>query len=309
MDIFDTKNISPMLISEMQDPFDSPDYIYEIKWDGIRCVSYLGSDTDMRNKRNKLMAPIFPELEGLHKQTKTKCILDHELLVLKNGVPDFYEVQKRSLMTNPFKIKLAADRFPASIIAYDILYYRDKEITMLPLIERKKYLEEVVQENNLISVSRFIENDGIKLFELVKAKSLEGIVAKRKDSLYWQGKKTKDWIKCKIMSTEDCIICGYILKANNMTSLVLGQYDNDDVLVYRGHVTLGASLRTLNQYKYKVIDYSPFGFVPEGNNEAIWLAPDLVCIVESMPTEKDSFRQPVFKGIRDDKSPKECKVE
>ena len=178
---------------------------------------------------------------------------------------------------------------------------------MLPLMERKKYLEDVVQENNLISVSRYIENDGIKLFELVKAKSLEGIVAKRKDSLYWQGKKTKDWIKCKVMSTEDCIICGYILKANNMTSLVLGQYDGD-ALIYRGHVTLGASLRILNQHKYEIIDYSPFGYVPEGNNGAVWLKPELVCIVESMPSEKDSFRQPVFKGIRDDKLAIECKI-
>ena len=307
MDIFDTKTISPMLISEMQDPFDSPDYIYEIKWDGIRCVSFISDVTDMRNKRNKLMIPIFPELENLHKQVKTKCILDHELLVLKNGVPDFYEVQKRSLMTNSFKIQLAADRYPASVIAYDILYYKDKEITMLPLMERKKYLEDVVQENNLISVSRYIENDGIKLFELVKAKSLEGIVAKRKDSLYWQGKKTKDWIKCKVMSTEDCIICGYILKANNMTSLILGQYDGD-TLIYRGHVTLGASLRILNQHKYEIINYSPFGYVPEGNNDAVWMKPELVCIVESMPTEKDSFRQPVFKGIRDDKPAIECKI-
>ncbi|WP_143322481.1 DNA ligase [Clostridium sp. HBUAS56010] len=305
MDIFDTKNISPMLISEMQDPFNSPEYIYEIKWDGIRCVSFLSDETDMRNKRNKLMIPIFPELENLHKQVKTKCILDHELLVLRSGVPDFYEVQKRALMSNPFKIKLASDRFPASIIAYDILYYKDKEITMLPLIERKKYLEDVVMENNLISVSRYVEKDGIKLYELVKAKSLEGIVAKRKDSLYWQGKKTKDWIKCKVMSTEDCVICGYILKANNMTSLVLGQYD-DDVLTYRGHVTLGVSLRILNQHKYKVVDYSPFGYIPEGNSEAVWLTPELVCIVESMPTEKDGFRQPVFKGIRDDKAAREC---
>ena len=307
MDIFDKKNISPMLISEMQDPFDSPDYIFEIKWDGIRCVSYLSSNTDMRNKRNKLMISVFPELENLHKQVKTKCILDHELLVMKNGKPDFYEVQKRAMMTNPFKIKLAADRYPASIVAYDILYYKDKEITMLPLMERKKYLEDVVIENNIISVSRYIKSDGIKLFELVKSQNLEGIVAKRENSLYWQGKKTKDWIKCKVMSTEDCIICGYILKANNMTSLVLGQY-NDDTLVYRGHVTLGASLRILNRHKYKVINYSPFGYVPEGNNDAVWFAPELVCIVESMPTEKDSFRQPVFKGIRDDKLAKECVV-
>jgi len=307
MDIFESRNISPMLISEMVDPFDSTNFIYEIKWDGIRTLSFLDTKTDMRNKRNKLMVPIFPELESLYKQVKTKCIIDHELLVLKNGIPDFYEVQKRALMSNSFKIKLAADKYPASVIAYDILYYKDKDITMLPLMERKKYLTDVVIENNLISVSRFIENDGIKLYELVKEKGLEGIVAKRKDSLYWQGKRTKDWVKCKIMSTVDCVICGYIPKENNMTSLVLGQYD-DDVLVYKGHVTLGVSLRILKEHKYKTIDYSPFGYVPPGNEDCVWLAPELVCIVESMPTEKESFRQPVFKGIRDDKLAIECKV-
>ncbi|MGC6175521.1 DNA ligase [Lacrimispora sp. 38-1] len=307
MDIFDSKSVSPMLISEMQDPFDSPNHIFEIKWDGIRCLSYLDDGTEMRNKRNKLMIPIFPELEALYRQVKVKCILDHELLVLKNGVPDFFEVQKRALMSNQFKIKLAADRYPASIIAYDILYYKDKDITMLPLMERKKYLQDVIVENHIISVSRYVENDGIMLFDLVKEKGLEGIVAKRKDSLYWPGKRTKDWIKCKIMAADDCVICGYIPKENHMTSLVLGQYD-DDILVYKGHVTLGVSLNILNQHKYKIIDYSPFGYVPEGNKDAVWLAPELVCIVESMPTEKDSFRQAVFKGIRDDKSAIECKI-
>lgn len=307
MDIFESRNISPMLISETAEPFDSPNYIYEIKWDGIRALSFLDTKTDMRNKRNKLMISIFPELESLYKQVKTKCIIDHELLVLKNGLPDFYEVQKRALMSHPFKIKLAAEKYPASVIAYDILYYKDKDITMLPLMERKKYLADAVIENHLISVSRFIENDGIKLFELVKEKGLEGIVAKRKNSLYWQGKRTRDWVKCKIMSSDDCVICGYIVKDNNFTSLVLGQYDNN-VLVYKGHVTLGVSLKVLKKYKYKVIDDSPFGYVPPGNADCVWLAPELVCIVESMPTEKESFRQPVFKGIREDKSAKECKV-
>ena len=307
MDLFDSKNVSPMLISEMKAPFDSPDHIYEIKWDGIRCISFLSDKTDMRNKRNKLMIPLFPELEDLYKQVKVKCILDHELLVLRNGIPDFYEVQKRALMSNQFKIKLAASKYPASIITYDILYYKDKDITMLPLMERKKYLDDAIIENHLISVSRYVENNGIMLFNLVKEKGLEGIVAKRKDSLYWPGSRSKDWIKCKIMASDDCVICGYIPKENNMTSLILGQYD-DDLLVYKGHVTLGVSLRILNEHKYQIIDYSPFGYVPKGNENAVWLAPELVCIVESMPTEKDSFRQPVFKGIRDDKSAIECRI-
>lgn len=307
MDIFEERNISPMLIYEMKDPFDSPDYIYEIKWDGIRCISYLDKEIDMRNKRNKLMIPLFPELENLHKQVKAKCILDHELIVMRDGMPDFYEVQKRALMSNPFKIKLSAQKSPASIIVYDILYYKDKEITKLPLMERKKYLEEVVVENSFISISRYIEHDGIKLFEVVKEKELEGIVAKRKTSLYLQGKKTKDWIKCKVMSTEDCVVCGYIPKENNMTSLILGQYNNNE-LIYKGHVTLGVSMRQLLQHEIKKTNYSPFGYVPKGNEEANWIEPNLVCIVESMPTDKEAFRQPVFKGFRDDKLPIECQV-
>lgn len=308
MDIFDEKNIAPMLISEMKDAFDSPDYIFEIKWDGIRCISYLDKDTDMRNKRNKLMIPIFPELADIHKQVKVKCILDHELVVLKNGIPDFYEVQKRALMSNPFKIKLAYQRYPASIIAYDILYYKNKDITMLPLMDRKKYLEDTIVENNFMAVSRFIENNGIKLFELTKDKELEGIVAKKKTSLYWQGKRTKEWIKCKVMTTEDCVVCGYIPKENNMTSLVLGQYSGDE-LVYKGHVTLGVSLRKLiRQTKFEQSDKPPFVIASKSNESTIWLEPNLVCIVESMPTEKEAFRQPVFKGFRDDKAPIECQI-
>lgn len=298
MDMFDKRDIKPMLIKKQVEAFDSLDYIFEIKFDGIRCVAYLDdSEVDLRNKRNKRMLPHTPELSDINKQVKEKCILDGELFVLKNGITDFYEIQRRALLTDPFKIRLAAAKYPACFIAYDILYYKDKDITLMPLMERKRCLEEAVSENNYISVSRFIENDGIKLFELVKKRGLEGIVAKKKDSLYWQGKRSKDWIKCKVMNTEECFICGYIPGDKNMTSFVLGQYD-EDRLVYKGHVSLGVSLRVLNQHKYKVINYSPFGYIPAGNENAIWLAPELVCIVESMPTEKGNFRLPVFRGIR-----------
>lgn len=308
MDLFDNKDIKPMLIAEMQEPFDSSEFIYEIKWDGIRCVAYLNENsTDLRNKRNKVMLPIIPELDHLYKQIKTKCILDGELVVLKNGVPDFYEIQRRSLMNDDFKIQLSKNKNPASYIAYDILYYKNKDVTSIPLIERKKYLDEVVIENNLIAVSRYIEEKGIQLFELVKNQELEGIVAKRKSSLYWQGKRSKDWIKCKLMATDDCVVCGYVPKENNMTSLILGQYDGNN-LIYKGHVTLGVSMKLLQQQGFKTVECSHFEYIPKGNEEATWIEPNLVCIVESMPTEKEAFRQPTFKGFRDDKSPFECQI-
>ncbi|GAA0220874.1 ATP-dependent DNA ligase [Metaclostridioides mangenotii] len=98
MDIFDEKGIKPMLIAEMQEAFDSPDYIFELKLDGIRCIAYLDNDsTDLRNKRDFKLISRFPELDQLHRYVNEKCILDGELIAMKNGVPDFYELQRRIL--------------------------------------------------------------------------------------------------------------------------------------------------------------------------------------------------------------------
>lgn len=308
MDLFNKKGIKPMLISEQKEPYDDPDSIFELKLDGIRCIAYCNNErTDLRNKRDMRLLGRFPELKDIHKSCKSKCILDGELIVINNGVPDFYEVQKRTVMIDLFKIQLASTALPASFVAYDILYYKDKEIAGLPLIQRKKLLAEVVNENDRISISRYVENNGKLLFELAKQQQLEGIVGKKKDSLYWFDKRTKDWVKCKLLSTDDCVVCGYIAKFNNMSSLILGQYD-DDSLIYKGLVSLGVNLRLLNQQQYNAIDFSPLGYVPKGCENAVWIEPNLVCIIESMPNDKESFRQPVFRGFRTKKDPRECVI-
>jgi ATP-dependent DNA ligase len=308
MDLFDKKNIKPMLIYEMKEAFDSEDFLYEIKWDGIRVITYIDENSvDIRNKKNKMMLPTLPELAELNKQVKCKCILDCELVVLKGSYPDFYEVQRRSVMTNQMKINIAMKQLPVSLITYDILYYKDHDVLYTPLIERKKLLEEAIIENERLIVSRFIETYGVELYKQVEEKKLEGIVAKRKTSSYWQGKRSKDWIKCKRMFTDDCIVCGYIFKEKNMTSLILGQYDGDK-LKYKGHVTLGVTLKKLYQQGFKQIECSPFGYQIKGNEKAIWIEPENVCIIEYMPTDKSSYRQAVFKGFRDDKLASECQL-
>ncbi len=105
MDIFDTKNIKPMLIKNTREAFDSPDFIFELKLDGERCIAYLDNNgTELRNKRNQKMLIKVPELSNIHKQIKSKCILDGELIVIEDGKPSFKEIQRRSLMTNTFKI-------------------------------------------------------------------------------------------------------------------------------------------------------------------------------------------------------------
>lgn len=309
-DIFETKDVKPMLISEMTEAFDSEEFIYELKLDGERCIAYLdpNTGTELRNKRNMRMLIKVPELSEIHRQVNSRCILDGELIVLKDGKPDFFEIQKRSLTANSFKIKLQSAQFPASFIAFDVLYYVDRETVSLPLMERKKILDSLItQENDRLSVSRFIEREGKAFYKLAVQQELEGIVAKRRDSKYYFGKRTKDWIKIKNLLDEDFVVCGYIEKENNVISVVLGQY-REDRLVYKGHVTLGVSTEDFRvMAAQKTLDLPPFLETPSGNENAVWIEPKLVCTVKyMMKTGTGSMRQPVFKGLREDKLPEEC---
>ncbi|WP_418427895.1 DNA ligase [Anaerotruncus massiliensis (ex Liu et al. 2021)] len=312
MDIFDEKNIRPMLIGEEAEAFDDPAYLYELKLDGERAIVYLDpkGETELRNKRNKRMLPIFPELSELHRQVKGRCILDGEYIVLKDGKPNFSEVQRRSLMSNPFKIRLAADKLPASFVAFDILYLDGKQLTDLPLTERKDILRRTVTESERMAVSRVVDRGGVELYKLTERAGLEGIVAKRRDSRYYFDKRTKDWIKCKNLLDDDFVVCGYIRKSDHMTSIVLGQYDGA-ALVYKGHVTLGVSGEAFRRIEgHRAVPAPPMD-VPagHGNDLAVWISPDLVCTVKFMErTANGGMRQPVFKGLRDDKKPSDCIV-
>lgn len=308
-DLFEAKNIKPMLIGADSEPFDDPDYIYELKIDGERCVAYLDpqAGTDLRNKRNIRMLPKVPELDGLHRQVERRCILDGELAVISKDGPDFFAIQRRSMMTNPLKIQLAIRQTPACFVAFDLLYMDDHLTTDLPLMERKRLLQEVVrQENARFAVSRFIERGGIAFYEQAKAQKLEGVVAKRRESRYYFDKRTKDWIKVKYLQDEDFVVCGYIRKENHMTSIILGQY-RDGQLLYKGHVTLGVGGENFRLIRAQPVLLTPLFSMPPGNGDAVWVDPALVCTVQyMMKTESGGMRQPVFKGLRTDKRPEEC---
>lgn len=254
------------------------------------------------------LLPKFPELSQLHRQVKKNCILDGELAVIKDEKPNFFEVQRRSLLSNQFKIRLAASSSPACFTAFDILYLDGKPVMDEPLAERKKLLGKTVRENQYLAVSRFIEEKGSAFYRLAEQNNLEGIVAKRKNSKYRPDTRTKDWIKIKFLQDDDFVVCGYIRKSDIISSIVLGQYRGSE-LVYIGHVTLGVSgddFRIIQNHK--TINSPPMP-VPKGhgNENAVWLSPDLVCVVRyMMKTDSGSLRQPVFKGLRYDKSPLEC---
>ena len=242
-DLFEEKEISPMLLGEEKEPFDDPEYIYELKLDGIRCIAYLEKGkVTLRNKRNKDVTDIYPELSEIWRTANKRCILDGELVAFTDGKPDFYALQKRSLMTDGFRIGIAAKRNPVQFVAYDILYVGKKRITDKTQEERKKILSDTVRDGENLSVSRWIEGKGKDFFALTKRQGLEGIVAKRKDGKYHIGKRTRDWIKIKVMQDEDLLICGYQPDENgDVKDLVLGYKDENGKLKNRGKVYLGVS--------------------------------------------------------------------
>lgn len=300
MSLFEEKNLSPMLISQMQEPFNDDKWIYELKLDGCRCIGYFDQTrTCLRNKRNMELLPKFPELKDLHRSVSERTVLDGELVVLRNGVPDFFELQRRTLLTDRFKIEMAAARHPASFVAYDCLCESSHSIMDQPLLVRKEALQSSVRENDLIAVSRYIPTDGIGLFRAADERELEGVVAKRASSLYYPGKRTRDWIKFKRMADEEFVVCGFIRKNSRTISIILGKYHNGSYL-YKGHVTLGVTKAAISQLRES--GTMPFTAIPAGagNENVVWVYPDQVCTVEYMPNTKNSLRQAFFKGFRTD---------
>lgn len=305
MDFFERKDLKPMLIGREGKPFDDSEYIYELKLDGIRSIAYLDdSETIIHNKRNLQVSPLYPELSEIHKQVNNRCILDGEIIVMREGKPDFAEIKRRALMSNPFRIQMAVSKLPVSFIAFDILFLKDRQVMDRPLMERKVLLQDtIILENDKLSISRYIEEQGIRLYKLAEQNQLEGIVAKNKNSLYYPDKRTKEWIKIKYLQDEDFIVCGYIQKERGVTSLILGQY-REGTLVYGGHVTLGVSgedFRRISGHEKRT--EHPFSDLPNGHghDQAVWIKPDLVCTVQFMHRmDGGSMRQPVFKGLRVD---------
>lgn len=305
MDFFVDKNISPMLLEEQKEPFDDENYIFELKLDGIRAIAYLEKDAVyIRNKRNKELIDIYPELKSIFKQAKKPCVLDGELVVLNNdGSPNFFALQKRSLMTDPLRIELEASKNKVHFVAYDILQLGKDYLTDLPLLKRKEFLAKNIVENDLLAISRYIVGQGIKLFNLTKDRGLEGIVAKEKNSRYEIGKRSKNWIKVKNLVDEDFLICGFTLDEDgNIKDLILGQ-EKEKKLVYRGKVFLHISKEEQEIITaFALKNQNKKALFEDISGDIIWIKPELVCTVQYMMLTKDgAMRQPVFKGLRDDK--------
>ncbi len=282
----------PMLLTEVDKAFDDDEYLYELKFDGIRATIHVSPKTFIIFNRNGYdITYLYPELKNIQKLVKEKCIFDGEIVSFEETSPSFSKLQQRSHTKDKSKIDYFAENEPVCFVVFDCVY-KNKSLITLPLIERKKILEKF-NDNDYFIKTHYILKEGIKLFKKIRKANLEGIVAKKLNSYYEINTRTRNWLKIKNFKDEEFYIGGYI-ETKTKTSLLLGEYRNKK-FYFVGKVSITRSRDIYKKIiKMKKINTSPFYEYQE--KEAIYLNPKLKCEVTYLErTKGNNLRQPVFK--------------
>lgn len=302
---FPGEKIKPMLAKLSNRVIDYPDWIYENKFDGYRCISKINDrKVEMLTRNNiTITDTYFPVADEL-KKIEDDVILDGELIVENSkGLGDFQALQNFS----------TTKKGNLNYYVFDILFLNGHDITTLPLLQRKELLDEFFEGYKFKNVIRtqYQIGNGKALFEQVSSKGYEGVIAKAPDSTYQPGKRTDKWLKIKNVTMQEVVVCGYTLPQNSRQyfgSLILGLYENNK-LKYVGNVGTGfteASLKELYIQMEKLrTDANPFDFPVKmlgAKGRPVWIKPELVCNIKYMEWTSDGhLRHPVFMGLRIDK--------
>jgi bifunctional non-homologous end joining protein LigD len=314
-------SIHPMLAESVDKPFDGADWLFEIKWDGYRAVAFLenGKVRLVSRNQNDLTAR-YPELQDLPKSVNAKnAILDGEVVALDDqGRPSFSLMQQRTGF-RPGKRKAVANADVSVVYyAFDLLYLDGHDWRRVPLEERKRKLATLLAPGDFVRYSDHYEQQGKALFEIARQKGLEGIVAKKRDSVY-QERRSSEWLKIKIKHRLECVIGGYTEPEGSRAhfgSIVLGLYDQKGRLIHVGQAGSGFDQRSLDEVwellKALETKKNPFYGEVEALREVDWVKPELVAEIEftdwtgGTTSGGPKLRAPVFLGLRDDKDPKDC---
>lgn len=300
----------PML-AKSSSPFSDEDWIFEIKWDGTRALCYINDDCTFINRRQTDITHRYPEMD-IDKNCDTPCVLDGEIVVLKKGIPSFRDLQKREHLDDAFKIRLLSEKIPAVYVVFDILSVDGQDICGKSLLDRKSQLDKIVSESSHTMVCSYVEEKGEQYYNAVCEKGFEGVMAKRKDSQYFSGKRSDVWLKIKKTTTVDCVIGGFTegegKREDYFGALLLGV--NPSPLTYVGKVGTGFTDEEVkNMYimlKNIEIDTSPFS--EHVKTEKIhYVKPEKVCEVKYQEITNDNkLRAPVFLRLRPNKPPENC---
>jgi bifunctional non-homologous end joining protein LigD len=296
------KGIKPMLAAVTPTPFDRENWLYEIKWDGYRAIAYINNGkVDLLSRNQLSFNEKFAVIANALKAWKIKAVTDGEIVAIdEHGNPDFQALQ------NYFKHGKSAHLV---YHMFDLPWYNGKNLTHLPLLERKQILQQLIPaDNDALRYSNHITGQGIAFYQAAVNKGLEGIMAKAADSSYIMGRRSESWLKIKNTQQTEAIICGYTAGRNSRKhfgAIILGKYEGK-TLKYIGHTGGGFNDKLLKalfiKFQPLLTPVCPFKPKPKTNMPATWLKPELVCEVKFAETTSDGIlRQPIFIGLREDK--------
>jgi bifunctional non-homologous end joining protein LigD len=314
--------VHPMLATLVDKPFDNPQWLFEIKWDGYRAVAFLeGGKARLVSRNQNDMTSQFSELRDLPKHVRARtAILDGEIVALDvAGRPSFSLMQQRTGIGNGGRrIKGSGTAVPIAYNVFDLLYLDGYDLTAIDLETRKELLAGIVSGRGLVRYSDHHLEQGVALFEAAKQQGLEGIVAKHRTSHYEQ-KRSREWLKMKITRSQECVIGGYTDprgSREHFGSIILGLYDEKGRLLHVGQAGSGFTERTHEEMWRRLqklkTDKNPFANKVESTRGTHWVKPELVAEIKftEWTHETDGggvkMRAPVYLGLRTDKPPREC---
>jgi DNA ligase D-like protein (predicted ligase)/DNA ligase D-like protein (predicted polymerase)/DNA ligase D-like protein (predicted 3'-phosphoesterase) len=304
--------VEPMLAQPARELPASDDYLYEVKWDGLRALVFL-DEGQMRihGRKGMDLAPQFPELLAAEQSFRaTSAVFDGEIVCLDSaGKPDFANVIQRMQQKAEGAIERAKTKSPAVFYLFDCLYLDGRPIVNEPLSRRREWLSDSIRKGGAYRLSEVVD-DGPAFFEAVKQIGLEGIMAKLRASPYMPGKRTESWLKIKVRQTTECIIIGYTRGSGDREAtfgaLHLGQI-NDGELKYVGKVGTGFDDRTMKALSAEIKKLTtvakPIKQKLLDDSQSIWVESKLMCEAQFMRITKDGMlREPVFIRLRPDLS-------
>ncbi|HLB40472.1 MAG TPA: non-homologous end-joining DNA ligase, partial [Candidatus Babeliales bacterium] len=279
--------IKPMLATLTSDYFASPEWLYEHKFDGIRCIaSKQAGQVRLFSRNRRLMNQTYPELvAALQAQTADNFIVDGEIIASgPTGTADFQALQSRINLLDPVKLATERRKIKIAFCIFDLLYLAGHDLRPLPLLSRKKYLKQLLKYNQRLIYTTHRTGDGLKFFQQACKLHWEGLIVKRSASPYVSRRST-DWLKFKCIMQQELVIGGYTAPQGarqHFGALLVGYYQADK-FKYAGKVGTGFSQATLQFLAQKMTpletDHCPFGdprAVPAGRSQITWLKPKLV---------------------------------
>ena len=303
------KSLKPMLAYTASEAFDDADWLFEYKWDGYRTIAIkTGDDVQLLSRNELSFNAKYPAIvKAVTESIDHDVVLDGEIVAMVNGKPSFQALQHAAEVKPELRYCI-----------FDLLYLDGQPVMHLPLTDRKKLLEQLLEKanNKALYYSGHVFKNGKSVFNKIKKADFEGIIAKKADSTYTPNMRSREWLKIKNRNDREAIIVGYTEGSGSRSyfgALILAEKDGKDYR-YLGHTGTGFNEASLKELYHKmqplVTDKSPFNSKIKVNAPVTWITPKLVCTIYfTEVTNEGMLRHPVYAGLRPDKSVDEVKKE